>query len=301
MPEAELLDKTEVWIVDVTLVDADLRELARVAAAILSFRPDRVFVTDVRDRHIVLDVLEPRVELADVAGKEPELLAVLREIDGVVVGPEAAVHSYGVLGVIGTPAEDVPELLARASEVESGLRRYVDRRAVVVSTGGEVVHGNVRDTNFPIAKEILEAAGYEVSFGGTVPDDDATIAGRVARLAGDGHGLVITTGGVGAEDKDRTIEAIQRLDPDLATAVLAVYEVGHGRHVKDSVRVAVATVGWSVVVALPGPSHEVRLALPRVVEGLRGGRLAGSARRAHRGGAALDALLSARRAGPAAP
>ncbi len=271
MPEAELLDKTEVWIIDVTLEDADLRELARVAAGILSFRPDRVFVTDVRERHVVLDVLEPRVELADVAGKEPELLAALRDVPGVVIGPAAAVHSYGVLGVIGTPTEAVPELLARATEVETGLRTYVEGRAAVVSTGGEVVGGNVRDTNFPLAQEILGAAGYEVSFGGTVPDDEDAIAGRVARLAGDGHGLVITTGGVGAEDKDRTIEAIQRLDPDLSTAVLAVYEVGHGRHVKPSVRVAVATIGWSVVVALPGPSHEVRLALPQVVAGLRAG------------------------------
>ena len=80
---------------------------------------------------------------------------------------------------------------------------------------------------------------------------------------------MITTGGVGAEDKDRSVEALERLDPALCTAVLAHYRKGHGRHVKSSIRIAVATLGWTTVVALPGPTHEVRLALPILVEGIR--------------------------------
>ena len=37
---------------------------------------------------------------------------------------------------------------------------------------------------------------------------------------------------------------------------------------KDSVKIAVATLGWTTIVALPGPTHEVRLALPVLVERL---------------------------------
>ena len=53
-----------------------------------------------------------------------------------------------------------------------------------------------------------------------------------------------------------------------ATAELARYTRGHGRHVKDCVRIAIARLGWSTVFALPGPTHEVKLALPVLIDGL---------------------------------
>jgi molybdopterin biosynthesis enzyme MoaB len=99
-------------------------------------------------------------------------------------------------------------------------------------------------------------------------DSEREIAGRVALLSGEGFGVIITTGGVGAEDKDHTVEALERLDPDLSTAVLAQYRKGHGRHVKEAVRIAIARLGWSTVFALPGPTHEVKLALPVILDGL---------------------------------
>jgi molybdopterin biosynthesis enzyme MoaB len=114
----------------------------------------------------------------------------------------------------------------------------------------------------------MEDAGFEVEFGGIAGDSEAEIAGIVARLSGEGFGIIITTGGVGAEDKDHTVEALERLDPDLATAVLAQYKRGHGRHVKDAVRIAIARLGWSTIFALPGPTHEVKLALPVITQGL---------------------------------
>lgn len=271
MPEVDLLDKTEVWIQGVDLDGADLVEFAVTSAEALALPNDRVFVTDVRHRRVVLDVLQQRVALEDVAGKQDALLTAVGALPGVAVDDDAAVHSWGVLGVIGASAGEVPEILERATELEGGLRTYVATRAAVVSTGEEVLDGSVCDTNLEVAEEILGAAGFEVMSGGTVPDVERTIAGRVARLAGDGFGLVLTTGGVGAEDKDRTVEALEMLDPDLATAVLAHYEVGHGRHVKDSVRIAVARVGWGLAVALPGPTREVRMALPILVQGLEAG------------------------------
>jgi nicotinate-nucleotide adenylyltransferase len=93
----------------------------------------------------------------------------------------------------------------------------------------------------------------------------------VARLVKEDYGLVITTGGVGAEAKDHTIEALELLDPTTATAVLAKFEAGHGRHVKNAIRIGVAQVGQARVVALPGPTHEVLLALPILLENLERG------------------------------
>ncbi|MGE0385603.1 MAG: molybdopterin-binding protein [Gammaproteobacteria bacterium] len=271
MTDVQLLDKTEIWVRGLALADADLPALARAAAAALSIPADKMFVTDVRGDVVVFDVLVPQVRLEDVGGRKRALLDALGAVPGVTVAQDASVHSEGVLGVIGLPAEEVPGVIAATARIEAGLREYTARRVAVVTTGGELASGQVRDTNIAAVSEILGAAGFEVQPGGMVPDDVRAIAGRVARLAQDGFGIVITTGGVGAEDKDCTIEAMELLDPDLATAVLARYTRGHGRHVKDSVRIAIARIGWSIAVALPGPTHEVRLALPVLVEGLTAG------------------------------
>ena len=161
------------------------------------------------------------------------------------------------------------EALADARKLENQIANYASRRVAVVSTGSELLAGEIEDTNFAAIRSAMEDAGFEVEFGGIAGDSEAEIAGIVARLSGEGFGIIITTGGVGAEDKDHTIEAIERLDPDLSTAVLAQYTRGHGRHVKDAVRIAIAQIGWSTVFALPGPTHEVKLALPIIIDGLK--------------------------------
>jgi len=265
MPEVELLDKTEVWVRGVALDAADLRLLAASAARALDLDPQLVFVTDARDDHVVFDVLKPRVELASILGRQPELLASLAQVPGVTIS------RGGVLGVIGTPSDEIDETLSRATEIDDRLRQYVSSRVAVVSTGPEVAAGNIKDTNVTAAGDIMGPAGFEVTAAGAVLDDEAAIVGRVLRLASEGFGVVITTGGVGAEDKDRTIEALQRCDPHLATAVLATYAVGHGRHVKPHVRVGVGQVEWTRLIALPGPTREVQAALPVVVQGLQQG------------------------------
>jgi len=257
VPELDLYGKREVWIVGVQLGDCRLPDVAAAAAEVLALDPDDVFVTDVRDDHLVLDVLAPTVDLEAVAGRQAALLDAVGSVDGVTVLPSASVHSWGVLGVLGAPADQVEQIVSGADDLTAGLLAYVARRVAVVSTGAEVIDGRVHDTNVEVVREVMTGAGYVVDPGGAVPDDEETIAGRVKVLVEDGYGVVITTGGVGAEDKDRTIEALTRLDPHLATAVLATYEVGHGRHVKPHVRVAVAVVEGSLVVALPGPTREV--------------------------------------------
>jgi molybdenum cofactor synthesis domain-containing protein len=271
MQDVEVLDKTEIWVQGVVLDRANLPQLALLVADTLGVGRELVFVTDVRDGRVVFDILQPRVSLEGLIGKEVDLLDAMRRSDGVTLLNDAAVHSRGVFGVIGTPKAQVADVLADLEEVEDGLRSYVSSRVAVVSTGAEVVSGQIADTNAMTVTELMGAAGYEVTESGAVADDESLILGRVLRLVSDGYGIVLTTGGVGAEDKDWTIEAMQRADPSLATAVLTTYEVGHGRHVKPSVRVGVGRVGWTRIIALPGPTREVRAAIPVVIEGVAGG------------------------------
>lgn len=268
MTDVQLLDKSEVWLHGIHLENTNLPDLARAAAEVLGLAPDKVFVTDVREGLVVLDILAPRVNLVSVTGKQTELLGAVGKVAGVTVAPDASIHSEGILGVIGTPRDQVDGYLAGAARMKQQLADYAARRIAVVSTGTELLAGQVEDTNLAAVREIMGAAGFEVEFGGIAGDSERDIAGLVARLSGEGYGLIITTGGVGAEAKDRTIEAIELLDPLLKTAELARYAVGHGRHVKDCVRIAVAQLGWSTIVSLPGPTHEVKLALPVLRDGL---------------------------------
>jgi molybdenum cofactor synthesis domain-containing protein len=264
----QLLEKTEVWLHGIKLDNANLPKLAQVVADVLMLPRDKVFVTDVRENLVVLDILSPRVELENVTGKQGELLAAIADIEGVNVAKDATVHSEGILGVIGTPRAEVDGYLAGARKLEGQIADYASRRVAVISTGSELLAGEIEDTNFAAIRNAMEHAGFEVEFGGIAGDSEIEIAGMVARLSGEGFGIIITTGGVGAEDKDHTVEALERLDPDLATAVLAQYKRGHGRHVKDAVRIAIARLGWSTIFALPGPTHEVKLALPVITQGL---------------------------------
>ena len=272
MTGLDLLSKTELWVEDVLLHDVDLTRLALCAGRVLGLGAEDIFVTDVRDRRVVFDVVAQTVSLDAIAGKEAELLDALRAFPGVSLGGQASVHSFGVLGVIGAPAEQAADILANAARLEAGLKAYVARSVVVLSTGGEVARGEIEDTNFAAAQSVLGDLGYRVEHAGVVEDDEALIAARIGHLLEEGYGLLITTGGVGAEDKDKTIEAMQRVAPDLSTAVLAQYKVGHGRHVKPHVRVACGRVGETVLVALPGPTREVLAALPVLAETLAQGQ-----------------------------
>lgn len=272
MTGLDLLSKTELWVEDILLRDVDLTQLAICAGQVLGLGAQDIFVTDVRDGRVVFDVVSPSVTLDAIAGKEAQLLAALAAFPGVQLGRAASVHSHGVLGVIGAPAEQAADIIANATRLESSLQAYVSRAVVVLSTGGEVARGEIEDTNFAAVQSVLGKMGYLVHHAGVVEDDEALIAARIGHLLGEGYGLLITTGGVGAEDKDKTIEAMQRLAPDLSTAILAQYAVGHGRHVKPHVRVACGRVGETLLVALPGPTREVLAALPELATAIAQGQ-----------------------------
>lgn len=100
-------------------------------------------------------------------------------------------------------------------------------------------------------------------------DDLYDIKEKLEDALNRGFGLLITSGGVGAEDKDKTVEAIHSIDENAATPYIVKFKKGTGRHVKDGVRIGVGTEGLSTMISLPGPHDEVELAMPVLIKGLR--------------------------------
>ena len=267
----DLLDKSELKVTAVELAGADLTALASVAAHVLGFETNEVLVTDYLDNVLTFDVLRPTVYSHQLVGRSEQLLAALREVPGVTLSSRSRVTSNGMLGWIAADDAEMTTAIAEAQRIAEQMDARIARRVAVLSTGAELVTGEVRDTNWEAISERLAADGFTCEHLGTARDDQDLIAGIIRRAADSGFGVVITTGGVGAEAKDCTVEAVLSLVPDASTRYTCHFTAGHGRHIKDGVRIAVGTYRGSRVISLPGPNDEVRASLGHIADGLAAG------------------------------
>jgi len=263
-----LLEKTELWIEGITLNNVNLTEVAKVVATVLCLEEHETFVVDVRDTHITLDILKKTLSSDNFIGKETEIITALSHINGVSMHPDCRIHSHGVLGMISMSQNDAMLAKEGSDKIVVEIRQKIAKRVKIFPTGFEVSKGLISDTNSPMLAESLEKIGYEVKIGDVINDDANDVAYHLIRACEDGYGLVITTGGVGAEDKDHTVEGLLLLDPHAATPWLVKYHKGTGRHVKHGVRIGVGKVGNTVIINLPGPNDEVALGLEIILQQL---------------------------------
>jgi molybdenum cofactor synthesis domain-containing protein len=175
-------------------------------------------------------------------------------------GPAAAVHSEGVLGFIALDPVSGAKAVEAGAAMAASVLDQVAHRAIVFASGSEVRDASIRDTNSPYLVEVLEKLGLRVVFGGVLEDHLGSVVEALQDAIGRGHGLVVTTGGVGAEDKDFNVEAVLRVDPRAHTPWILRFEPDMRRHHKAGVRIAVGRIGPTLLVALPGPHDEVRVA-----------------------------------------
>ena len=266
-----LLEKTELWVNEITLENANLTDMAHAVAGVLGLPENEVLVVDVRPRHITFDVLAKEVPQENIMGREGAILEALGKIPGVHLTPESYLHSNGILGLICAGVEHPEAVLDRVAGMTSEIQSRIARRAIVFPTGFELKQGLIEDTNTPYLKGLLEEKGYTVTVGEIMEDDLADICDKLDDALSRGFGLILTTGGVGAEDKDHSVEAICRTDPTASAPYIVKFQQGTGRHVKDGVRIGVGREGPSLMDSLPGPHDEVECAAPVLLRGLEEG------------------------------
>ena len=267
----DLLEKTTFWIDDIDLDNANLGQVAEVAAQALELLPEEVMVVDVRPGLLAFDILKKAVKPHAVAGKGETILEDLASLQGVKMGPNAAIHSEGILGFIALDPKEVGEVLRTSADQARQVSEAVARRAIVFASGAEVIAGKIEDTNSPYIMQQLKKKGFTTRFGGILEDNAKLAAARIEEALEAGFGLVVTTGGVGAEDKDFSIEAILHLDPQAFTPWILKFIPDYHRHHKEGVRIAVGQVGTARIVALPGPHEEVILGCNSLLTGLAQG------------------------------
>jgi molybdenum cofactor synthesis domain-containing protein len=268
----DLLRKTELKIDDIHLSNANLSAIAATAADVLGLEHTEVLVVDYRDATLVLDIHDSCVDAFAIVGQQETLLKNLGALPGVKVTDRSSVSSRGMLGWIALDKDRTIKALKQGERMAADILRNVANRVIVFSSGAEVENREIEDTNIPTIMRYLTDEGFEVSRGEVLKDNRLSIAGRIREAAEiGGYGVIITTGGVGAEDKDQTVEAVRDVDPNAATPYICHFEVGTGRHVKDGVRIAVGDYNGTLIISLPGPNDEVKASLEPLVHGLKAG------------------------------
>jgi molybdenum cofactor synthesis domain-containing protein len=266
--EINLLEKTELRIDGIDTSGTNLTDLAAAVALVLNLPPDKVMVIDVRPPQVSLDILQRTLRAESFFGRERAVLDAVAAVPGVTLAPDAAIHSAGILGAIGLTEADATEALARSGAIGAAIVSNHRARIRVFPTGFELQEGRIQDTNTPYLVKVFEQAGFLPEAARPLADHRERLVEALAQAAEE-CGLAITTGGVGAEDKDFSVEAIQILDAAAATPYLVHFDKGVGRHLKDGVRIAVGEHNGCLLVALPGPHDEVRLAAPILVRGYK--------------------------------
>jgi molybdenum cofactor synthesis domain-containing protein len=269
--EWDLLEKTTFWVEGAELEGANLDDTAAAAAQALGFDPREIMVVDVQPGLIAFDVLKKNVSAESVAGKATEITERLAAVPGIRVQPGASVHSEGVLGMIALDPKTAREVISRSAEMGQAVADAIARRACVFSSGSEVISGKIEDTNSPFLIQTLTEVGFKAEFGGIIEDSAAAAVSALEAALMRGFGLIITTGGVGAENKDHSVEAVLKLDPHAATPWILKFTPDMKRHHKEGVRIAVGRVGICRIVSLPGPHAEVRLGGRTLIEGIQAG------------------------------
>lgn len=270
--DLELFEKTEIWIRPIQIRDVDLGNVAEGVAKVLNLEKREVMVVDVREELITLGIMRKRVKAQDIIGRKESLLQALAEIPGISLTSETDIHSDGILGLIALEDQKAAkDLLNKMEQMGREIADRIRKRAIIFPSGFEIEKGLIRDANSPYIKNRLIQEGYEVTLGDVLEDDLESIVVALTKAANEGFGLIITTGGVGAEKKDRMVEALLELDPKASTPYIIHYEKGTGRHEKDGVRIGVAQVDPSFLIALPGPHEEAKIGIEVIMEGLKKG------------------------------
>jgi molybdenum cofactor synthesis domain-containing protein len=264
-----LLEKTELWINNVTLNNVNLNEVANAVALTLKMDIQKVLVVDVRPNHITLDILENNIPQENIIGTEKRILRALNNVKGVNISSDTYIHSNGILGTICLQEENASEICEKISGMEKEIRAKIAKRVIVFPTGFELKQNLIEDTNTPYLLEIFENEGFAAVKGKVIEDDLDIATFELFDAVSRGFGVIITTGGVGAEDKDWSVEALLNIDPEAAVEYIVKFEKGTGRHLKDGVRIGVGQLGESMIITLPGPNDEVRLVGPVLVNCIR--------------------------------
>jgi len=162
-----------------------------------------------------------------------------------------------------------PGFIGVSAQIEP--RRPIIAGVLTISDKGS--RGERADTAGPALADLVSAIGSDVIKTGIVPDDRDTIADTVAKWAGEGLDLILTTGGTGLSAKDVTPEALMDIHDRLVPGfgeIMRSHAMMYTERGFLSRSLAVVR-GSTLIIAFPGSERAVRQSFEAIAPALRHG------------------------------
>ena len=196
------------------------------------------------------------------------------------IGKECHTHCqiYQTMGECIMPREGVFAVVLKGGQIRNGdtvemvpVPSDAPLTAAVITLSDKGAKGEREDKSGPVIVKMLEEAGYEIIESNILPDEQKLLENELIRLSDQRQvNLILTTGGTGFSERDRTPEATMTVATRLAPGIAEAIRAGSMKITKRAMLSRETSVirNKTLIVNLPGSPKAVAESLELVIDQL---------------------------------
>lgn len=196
------------------------------------------------------------------------------------IGKECHTHCqiYQTMGECIMPREGVFAVVLKGGQIRNGdtvemvpVSSDAPLTAAVITLSDKGSKGEREDKSGPVIVKMLEEAGYEIIESNILPDEQKLLENELIRLSDQRQvNLILTTGGTGFSERDRTPEATMTVATRLAPGIAEAIRAGSMKITKRAMLSRETSVirNKTLIVNLPGSPKAVAESLELVIDQL---------------------------------
>lgn len=196
------------------------------------------------------------------------------------IGKECHTHCqiYQTMGECIMPREGVFAVVLKGGKIRNGdtvemipVPCNAPLTAAVLTLSDKGARGEREDKSGPTIVKMLEEAGYEIIESNILPDEQKLLENELIRLSDQRQvNLILTTGGTGFSERDRTPEATMTVATRLAPGIAEAIRAGSMKITKRAMLSRETSVirNKTLIVNLPGSPKAVAESLELVIDQL---------------------------------
>lgn len=196
------------------------------------------------------------------------------------IGKECHTHCqiYQTMGECIMPREGVFAVVLKGGQIRNGdtvemvpVPFDAPLTAAVITLSDKGSKGEREDKSGPVIVKMLEEAGYEIIESNILPDEQKLLENELIRLSDQRQvNLILTTGGTGFSERDRTPEATMTVATRLAPGIAEAIRAGSMKITKRAMLSRETSVirNKTLIVNLPGSPKAVAESLELVIDQL---------------------------------
>lgn len=196
------------------------------------------------------------------------------------IGKECHTHCqiYQTMGECIMPREGVFAVVLKGGQIRNGdtvemipVPSDAPLTAAVITLSDKGSKGEREDKSGPVIVKMLEEAGYEIIESNILPDEQKLLENELIHLSDQRQvNLILTTGGTGFSERDRTPEATMTVATRLAPGIAEAIRAGSMKITKRAMLSRETSVirNKTLIVNLPGSPKAVAESLELVIDQL---------------------------------